>query len=328
MTDFTKIMKKFGVTVNNLHYEVINTGHINDTYKVYSDNSIYILQKVNTNVFKNPEKVMHNIGIAQDCIKNSVSPCYEFTSPEYLMADGKNYLLSDGFWRVYRYIESTNDHSGENALYCFGKLLGDFHKCTENADVSKLYDTIPDFHNIEKNILKIIEHPNADNESKIFYRSFYDYYTKHKACFSAKRLVHNDVKWANVLINSVTLEPMALIDYDTVMAGYGAMDFGDAVRSSCADEYGHINMHALKEFSKGYFSCCRTLSPQECSLGIVSVTTELSARYLYDCISGENYFKNLSDMQKYSKCSDLIRLAKNMLINQREITDIIYNSFK
>lgn len=46
-------------------FELIQSGHINITYKVYvewhGELKDYIVQRVNTYVFKNPEAVMHNI---------------------------------------------------------------------------------------------------------------------------------------------------------------------------------------------------------------------------------------------------------------------------
>lgn len=320
MADLIKIIEKFGLKTTGFRYEQINTGHINDTYKIYSDNNTYILQKVNTKVFNSPEKVMHNIETAQSCIRNSVRSA-EFIIPDYLKANEKNYLCEDGFWRIYRYIESSSDTSGKNSVYGFGKILAKFHKYTENADISVLYDTIPDFHSIEKNISLVIEHPDVCHEK--FYEDFFYYYTQHKNVFSKKRLVHNDVKWANVLIDPITLEPVALIDYDTVMAGYGAFDFGDAVRSSCADKNNSFSKNKLKQFAKGYFSCYQNLSSEECALGIISVTAELSARYLYDYVSNENYFKNLTAEQKYLKYSALLELAKNMFSIKNEIISVI-----
>ena len=40
--------------------ERFGTGHINDTFKMYTTNQTYILQRINTMIFKQPELLMDN----------------------------------------------------------------------------------------------------------------------------------------------------------------------------------------------------------------------------------------------------------------------------
>ena len=44
------------------------------------------------------------------------------------------------------------------------------------------------------------------------------------------RVTHNDTKTNNVLFDKDTLEPLVVIDLDTVMPGLAAHDFGDTIR--------------------------------------------------------------------------------------------------
>ena len=44
------------------------------------------------------------------------------------------------------------------------------------------------------------------------------------------RVTHNDTKCNNVMFDKDTKEPLAVIDLDTVMPGFTAYDYGDAVR--------------------------------------------------------------------------------------------------
>lgn len=313
MENFSEILDEFGLNTSGLRWERIPTGHINDTYKIYSDGGRYILQKINTHVFKNPEKMMRNIDYAQTLIKKGLeAENSESKFPEYLKSGNRNYLLKDGFWRIYPYIESVSISPDCTSIKAFGSLLGKFHRYTESADISKLCTTIPDFHNIEKNISAVLQCDNITSEQRNFFSSFLDFYANAKKCLSPLRLVHNDVKWANVLINPVTLMPETLIDYDTVMAGYAAFDFGDAVRSACVTESNELNLQMLRSFSAGYMGEYKGISPEEAALGAISVTAELAARYLRDYLSGGNYFANLSAHEKLEKYEKNIKLAKNM----------------
>ena len=60
-----EVCQKFGIGGEYRSFEVIDSGHINSTYKVYfyRNNELkdYIVQKVNTYVFQNPIAVMENI---------------------------------------------------------------------------------------------------------------------------------------------------------------------------------------------------------------------------------------------------------------------------
>lgn len=327
MENFSDIIKDFGLSVSRICSERITTGHINDTYKIYSDVGTYILQKINTNVFKNPERVMHNIEYTQTLLKSGMENDDKYIIgrfPEYLKSGNRNYLLKDGFWRIYPYIESIDLSPDCRSLKVFGALLGEFHRYTESADISELFITIPDFHNIEKSISSVLQCSSITAEQADFFKKILEFYNNSKKNLSRLRLVHNDVKWANVLISPETSLPEALIDYDTVMAGYAAFDFGDGVRSACADKRNEFDFDMLESFAAGYFAECSEVSPDEAVLGIISVTAELAARYLRDFLSGNNHFANLSDIEKLERYEKNVRLANSAYNMRKDIADIIF----
>ena len=56
------ILNQFEININNVNIKPINQGYINDTFLVQNNNqSEYILQRVNTNVFKNPEILLISV---------------------------------------------------------------------------------------------------------------------------------------------------------------------------------------------------------------------------------------------------------------------------
>lgn len=322
MEKITAVLHSFDIRTNNISVKKVNKGHINDTYTVYSDGQKYILQKVNTSVFKDPEKIMHNIDYIQKIIMKAGQEENELSGefPEYLYVNGKNYLYHDGFWRIYRYLESVSAFPDKRSVGAFGSVIGKFHRLTENADTQQLYVTAENFHNIEKNVSKVLDYSNVKSD---FYCRFLEFYSKEKKLLSPPRLVHNDVKWENVLINPETYLPYTLIDYDTVMTGYAAFDFGDAVRSACTFQNREIDIEMLESFAAGYYKEYGKLSGRESALGILAVTTELSARYLCDCLSRENYFTNLSYDKKIERHSLNLCLAESILNNFNKISAVI-----
>ena len=60
--DLNNILSNFDISSSNNSLERINTGYINDSFYVnYNGGKRYILQKINTNVFKNVEAIKNNI---------------------------------------------------------------------------------------------------------------------------------------------------------------------------------------------------------------------------------------------------------------------------
>ena len=86
-------------------------GHINDTFSVFYQEEEqahrYILQRINTNVFKKPVELMENIqGVTQylyDAISNAGGDPYRETLNLVPALDGKFYFVDEdsGYWRAF-----------------------------------------------------------------------------------------------------------------------------------------------------------------------------------------------------------------------------------
>lgn len=102
--------------------ERFGCGHINETYAVYCKFEIkppvrYILQKINTNVFRDPDGLMQNIlGVTEylreQIIAQGGDPLRE-TLTVVPTIDGKPYYRDENgdCWRAYVFIENAIDRS-------------------------------------------------------------------------------------------------------------------------------------------------------------------------------------------------------------------------
>ena len=64
-TELNKILSNFDVNTSNLTYKRIETGYINDSFYVNKDGKRkYVLQKINTNVFKKIDSIKNNIDLS------------------------------------------------------------------------------------------------------------------------------------------------------------------------------------------------------------------------------------------------------------------------
>lgn len=303
------ITAAFGFNKKYKSAERITSGHINDTYKIlYSENEKYILQRVNHKVFKNPEKIMHNIQILNNqlCVTDKIKiPCY-------VESHGKNYIINNGgLWRMCPFINQTvsfNKFDSVRLCEGFGSILGLFHKLTAGINTSDFHETIPGFHNTAEIIERLLDYGNPIMHSDILKRAVM--YSKILKSEQKQHIVHNDAKCSNILFYQNTLVPAAIIDLDTVMPGLTAYDIGDAIRSSCADS-SEINTDKFIEFLKGYINGYGRIDSAGCVYGTICITAELASRYIYDFLSGENYFKFQSGRMKLERFRELALLAEH-----------------
>lgn len=106
--DLQEVLNAFNIENKIVPY---GNGHINDTY--CSDPTKYIIQRINTAIFKNPDELMENIEnvtafIKEKIVANGGDPLRE-TLTVVKTTDGKNYYrYADGnAYRVYRFIDET-----------------------------------------------------------------------------------------------------------------------------------------------------------------------------------------------------------------------------
>ena len=263
-------------------YKPITAGHINDTYIVeykLSDVSIaqYLLQRINTVVFKKPVEVMDNVvGITAHLRKkieeNGGDPTRE-TLTVYPAKDGKNYYSSEkeGFWRMYNFVgdtfsisELTNPEDFKNAALSFGN----FQNLLADYPIETLYETIPNFHNTPARFetFKASVEKNASGRKNQAIPEIEFALAREKDCAVITDLIaacempvivtHNDTKLNNVLFDNITKKGICIVDLDTVMPGSSLYDFGDSIRfganTAAEDETDLSKVTLSLEYFKAY----------------------------------------------------------------------------
>ena len=308
----------------------------------------YIVQKVNTYVFKKPWDVMHNIALITEFMAEHHP---DIKSLRYIHAlNGKNYY-EDGpaFWRMYRYVDSvTYNSSKDPVIVCnAGKAFGRFQKALADFDASLLRYTIPNFHNTTKRYADLESDFSSDPRWRAASCSTEVSYVlsmKEKALVLDKlyaagriplRVTHNDTKINNVLFDPDTRKAVCVVDLDTVMPGLAGHDFGDAVRSagnskgSASLEFDKVelNMEVYRAFAEGFLSYTAPLFTKDEIYSLADsclvMTLELASRYLDDYLTGDKYFKAKYETQNLDRAKNLIALAKSMDSNMPEMRKVI-----
>ena len=153
MTDQLKrVCRAFRIEGQWVSYEEISVGNINHTYKVNfirpdGQPKSYIVQRVNTYVYKNPIQVMENIDRVTEHIraKKPGQTALHF----HHTIDRKTYFVdTDGFWRLFNYIPSDSCVEMDlDAIHNAGEAFGEFQMQLSDFDPAQLYETIVNFHN-------------------------------------------------------------------------------------------------------------------------------------------------------------------------------------
>ena len=347
------VAKQFRIPGEFVTFGRIKIGNVNQTYTITyrQDNGKvkkYIVQRVNTYAFREPEKLMSNIDLVTEYI-HDVSPGKKVLHFHHT-EDRANYIVSDdSVWRLCNYIESItfNEIPSADILRKAGIAFGHFQHVLSHFDVNELYETIPNFHNTRKRLETLFEDAERDDEGRAcevkaeldYIRSVYD-----KACILSDmrdrgelpiRVTHNDTKLNNVLFHTETKEPIVIVDLDTVMPGLVASDFGDAVRYACntvaedSQNYARadVNMELFRAFAEGFLSeVGDSLTENEINtlaLSCFVITVELASRFLDDYLNGDKYFTVNYGTHNLVRTRCQLALAKKMEEHMDEMDGII-----
>jgi len=239
------ILNAYGINAEQCAIEPLVSGLINKTWKITCGTQAYILQRINDHVFKKPSEIAENIRMIDDYLKMN-SPDYLFVSPvKNLNQEEMVYDPSEGYFRLFPFIQGshtinvvTSPDQAFEAAFQFGK----FTRLLAGFDASLLHNTIPDFHNLSLRCRQYDESIMNGNINRIRIASpLIDDLKKYNHILTAfekiqtnsnvkKRVMHHDTKISNVLFDDRG-KGIAIIDLDTVMAGYFISDVGDMMRT-------------------------------------------------------------------------------------------------
>lgn len=348
------LSKKFQIYGEFLYAEPCKIGHINETWVVaYNQggtNVRYVLQRINTNVFKDPDTVMHNMTIITEHIrsqleKNGVNDITRRVLTIVPTRDGKSYYRNekDECWRAFLYVEGARTYEAAvspKQAYQAGKAFGTFQCLLSNLDKNQIKETIPDFHNTRKRFSTLLaaiesDHFNrakiAENEIKfaLEHENIVDVLLKALASGKLQeRITHNDTKFNNVMLDDKTGEQMCVVDLDTVMPGLVLYDFGDMVRTTTSptleDEVDlskvKMRMNMFEALARGYYEATNSfLTKAEKSYLAFSgklITFTIGIRFLTDYLMGDCYFRVHRPNHNLDRCRTQFKLVES--IEQQE----------
>ena len=353
------LCRTFGIEGEYRTYEKVTSGHINQTYKVYffrgGEVKDYILQKVNTFVFKNPVEVMNNIISVTEHIRSKIKQTGASAKRRVLhyqkTDQGKYYYYDEkgDFWRCSRFIDDSCTFliASPFVMEESGKAFGEFQQHLADYPVNDLYISIPHFHNtiMRFDAFKTAVKNDVCGRAAAVQKEIDEYfaledeavktYKRQRSGELPLRVTHNDTKCSNVLFDRKTQQHLSVIDLDTVMPGLAAFDFGDAIRAgantAAEDEKDPaliaLDLKKFEAFARGFLSIDKSAltAAETDSLagGAIAMTAECGVRFLTDYLEGDKYFSIDYSEHNLVRARSQLALAKDMLKNIGKMQQIV-----
>ncbi len=344
--DKKQLVMQFQVEQEVASVEPYGSGHINHTYLAQmSEGKKYILQGINTTIFKDTDQLMENILNVTSYLRKEIErtggdPKRE-TLTVVLTKDGKSYFTDEdgGKWRVYEFIEGAQTFDAvesDEDFYQSAVAFGKFQAMLANFPADTLHETIPQFHDTAKryrDFEKAVEADVKGRAAKVekeiaFVREhsgevsmLHDMLAKGELPL---RVTHNDTKLNNIMIDADSHKAICVIDLDTVMPGLSAHDFGDAIRfganTAAEDEPDtskvSLSLKLFEIFVKGFLEGCGgRLTENEIKalpMGAKMMTLECGMRFLADYLEGDVYFKTSREDHNLDRCRTQFALVADM----------------
>lgn len=324
-------------------------GHINDTFflatKAEDGKHCFILQRINTHVFHDPEGLMKNVSGVTEFLRNEIIKANGDPNRETLTListkDGHCcYQDSIGsWWRIYRFIDGAATYDvvrKPEDFYQSAKAFGHFQRLLAKYPVAELTETIPDFHNTPARYETFLKAVNDDScgraasvqkEIQFVMERANDIPVIMNLLKEGKlpqRVTHNDTKLNNIMLDDQTGEAICVIDLDTIMPGSSLFDYGDSIRFGAntgeEDETDlskvSLSLELFETYTRGFLEGCEGsltgLEIQMMPMGAKMMTLECGMRFLTDYLQGDTYFRIHREHHNLDRCRSQFALVADM----------------
>ena len=359
--NIAEVVSHFKCAADAGSHKAYGSGHINDTFllkNVQPAGPDYLLQRINHSIFTNVEKLTDNMRRVTEHLKSKIKengsgdPLKEVMT--LIPTDSTRFFYRDSagdYWRMFYFLSDTKSYDvvkTEKQAYEGGKAFGKFQAMLSDIPPGEMFEVIPDFHNIQKRLQHLNEAVKNDpigrvagvkNELDIvaqYADSMQFFQQPEQVATLPKRVIHNDTKFNNVLLNRND-EAQCVIDLETVMDGYVAYDFGDAIRTiintSTEDEADlqkiQLNMPLFNAYVKGYLKeASKFLTDAEVNSlmkGALLLPYMQAVRFLTDHINGDTYFKIKFEGHNLQRAKAQFQLVKMLDASASEMHQTILN---
>ncbi len=316
----------------------LGNGLINYTFLVQSGDGKFVIQKINTYVFQNPQAIAHNINAISKHL-HQYAPEYLFVQPLIAVNGAAMIEAGDGsYWRIFPFVNNSKTIdvvTSEEQAYEAARQFGLFAKKLHAFDVRQLQITIPHFHDLNFRVQQFEEAiQNGREQRKELSATVINELKKRTslvALFNKRiadgswkqRVMHHDTKISNVLFDEKD-KAICVIDLDTIMPGYFFSDAGDMMRTYLSPvkeedtDFSEITVRDAFFYSivKGYVEAMQDeLTVQEKKDFVLAGKLMIfmqSLRFITDFLNDDVYYGANYELHNYNRAINQLELLKRV----------------
>lgn len=325
----------------------LGNGLINDTFRVDATGRAFVLQRINRQVFPEPESVIDNLRCLVRHVADKSPDDVQLQIPALLATHDRHWFYKDDaqdIWRALALISPTDSREQiRNAAEAeqVGWALGHFHRLCSDLPTGDLHDTLPGFHHTPLyycDYQALLGQPlTVDNDADFHYcqafierhRHFIDTLEHAKRNGElCERVSHGDPKLNNFLFLSGSNRIVSLIDLDTVKPGLLHYDIGDCLRACCHDRRNHrfdlaIGRLILENYLREIGGAFSAADYHYLYAAIWLIPFELGLRFFSDYLAGNRYFKIQSPRHNLDRARAQFALCDSIASQRQAIEDLI-----
>lgn len=311
---------EWGLTSTNIL--PIDNGLINRTWLVRTPTADFILQNVNTIVFKDPGTLQEQlVRVAAQIELPHLVPLHYIPTrkgQQLLMIEGQTFRLARAI------SPGTTLHiATELNARLAAKALQEFHSALSRLDARNWKAPIADFLDVAKRMASYESAKGAatpERKQKAS-RAMQDIEAnwemlrnwQHFLENQPKVLIHADPKLSNFLFHPNGKTVRALIDWDTIQLGSPFYDYGDMIRSYCS--VGEEVNRDQKIFRKEIYEVIQDaldVDPIALRCAATGVIMVQALRFLTDYLENDRYYKVKDEAHNLRRAMNQLKMVEEL----------------
>jgi len=338
---------RFGLDVSTAPARRFGDGLVHTTWRLDTDQGPHLLQRLNARVFADPTVVAENAAAAAVRVDDALRHCGDVDSRHRLVfrhgPDRRPWYRDDAgvVWRAAVLVPGARpaDPAHPAEVRAAAWLLGRFPGLVAAGSGPEPTVILPGFHDTAARLANLRLVADVDARGRL------------TACRTATdrlvelaplagrlaagdlpvRLVHNDAKLDNVLVDDGTGEALCVVDLDTVMPGLAAHDFGDLVRSTVTgrpEDEPDLDRVVIREatfrdlvagYLEGAEGWISTAERSWLVTGAIVITYEQALRFLADHLAGDTYYPVDEPGHNLRRARAQLRLLEELLAAEDDL---------